>query len=407
MTITFQPAERKDVKALILLAGTSGSGKTYSAILMARGLVGPEGRIGFIDTESGRGSHYSNLAGGYAIAELHPPFTPHRYIEAVDAAEAAGYDALIIDSISHEWEGEGGCVELAEQIELATKRPGLHCWAKPKSQHKKLINRLLRTRMHVIFCARAREKSVQVRNGGKTEIVSAGIQPIVEKNFPFEMLLSATMDEASKVPLLTKCPEELLQAFPADARISIETGRKIAEWLSGGVAVDPEHQEVASAGREAARAGMIPLQDWWKTLSTDQQRACEGLLRGELKSIAAAVDEMATDTRAMSTAGGTPAPAPGPKAVEKDPLFDEPVNAETLLDDFKKKVASMEDITELALHMSEFEKSESWAALAEAEQAQFREVMQARVTELAKGSGEDAPSADPEIPFDEKKGKAA
>lgn len=323
MTNMFRPAVRQGVKALVLLYGPSGCGKTYSAIQFTRGLVGPEGTIGFLDTEAGRGSHYAHLT-GYDIMDMAPPFTPARYLEAIEAAEEAGYDALIIDSISHEWEGEGGVLEQAEGIELRTNRSGLHCWAKPKGQHKKLINRLLRSRLHIVFCARAREKPKQVKDArGKTEIVSAGFEPIVEKNFPFEMLVSIGMsDTAPGVPdfdLKKKIPGELQPAFPAGQHIGMKSGELVREWLDGGAPVDQAFRDVAQAGREIARNGTEALKAWFAGLDASEKKALKPLLDGELKSIAFASDEM----HALMVQHEPTAPQPPKSAPHEEPAFED------------------------------------------------------------------------------------
>src|ERR1700744_3843489 len=113
----FRPARRTNAKPLIGLYSESGAGKTYSALLLARGYVGPEGRIGMIETESGRGEAYADPGeypeiGGYEVLPLHGNFSPDTYGNAIDAAERAKFDALIIDSASHEWEGVGGVLSM-------------------------------------------------------------------------------------------------------------------------------------------------------------------------------------------------------------------------------------------------------------------------------------------------------
>jgi DNA polymerase III delta prime subunit len=308
---------RQGVKALTLFYGPSGSGKTYSAIQFTRGLVGPNGRIAFLDTEAGRGSHYAHLT-GYDIMDLAPPFTPARYLEAIEAAEDAGYDALIIDSISHGWEGEGGVLEQAERIELNSGRAGLHCWAKPKAQHKKLINRLLRSRLHLIFCARAREKPKQVKDSrGKTEIVSEGFEPIVEKNFPFEMLLSVGFsDTAPGVPdfaLKKKIPGELAGAFPQGSHVGLRAGEFVSTWLDGGAPVDHAFRAAAERGREAARGGKASLTAWWRDLDPSERKALEGMAHSELRSIAMAADDLAELGNGASADAAPSGPRHGPK----------------------------------------------------------------------------------------------
>ena len=164
--MTFAKAVRKSVPLLISIAGTSGSGKTYSALLMAAGLAGPKGRVGFLDTENGRGSMYADSPGiiealpaGYEIMELDAPFTPQRYTEAIEAAEKSGINVLVVDSATHEWEGIGGCAEMAENNKLG----GQPNWAMAKRAHKRFVNRALASSMHIIFCLRARDKVKMVK----------------------------------------------------------------------------------------------------------------------------------------------------------------------------------------------------------------------------------------------------
>src|SRR5690606_31598618 len=107
----FKKAERKQARLRLALAGPSGSGKTYSALQMAKGLGS---KIAVIDTEHGSASLYADAA-EFDVMELHAPYSPERYVEAIQAAEAAGYDVLIIDSYSHEWTGPGGCLEINDE----------------------------------------------------------------------------------------------------------------------------------------------------------------------------------------------------------------------------------------------------------------------------------------------------
>ena len=107
-------ADRSKSKVCVALAGDSGSGKTLSSIRLARGLVGEKGRIGYIDTEQHRASLYAGYYGGFDVISLEPPFSPERYEEAVRTFKDAGYDVVVIDSMSHEWEGTGGVLEMAD-----------------------------------------------------------------------------------------------------------------------------------------------------------------------------------------------------------------------------------------------------------------------------------------------------
>ncbi|MEO3387359.1 AAA family ATPase [Mesorhizobium sp. CAU 1741] len=297
-------AIREKTFTLTSIAGPSGSGKTYSAILYARGLVGPGGKIGFIDTENKRSRFYADVAGGFDVIDLDPPFTSHRYVEAIKAFEAAGYTAIIIDSISHEWEGTGGVLEQAEAIEQKTSRAGLHCWQKPKAAHKKLMNELLQTRAHLIFCCRVKEKVAQVKGAnGKTEIVNEGFVVVQEKSFIYEMTVSMMLAEGTHIPTIQKCPGDLLSAFPEGRKVSPDVGGAVREWSDQGVAIDEELEAAKREGVLAANNGMTSLLNWWSGLGGPRQTKLANL-KDTLKSIAQASDQMKADL--MDAGGGDP-----------------------------------------------------------------------------------------------------
>lgn len=295
-------AVREKTFTLTSIAGPSGSGKTYSALLYARGMVGPSGKIGFIDTENKRSRFYAEVGGGFDVIDLDPPFTSARYIEAIKTFEKAGYTAIIIDSISHEWEGSGGVLEQAEAIEERTKRAGLHCWQKPKAAHKKLMNELLQTRAHLIFCCRVKEKVVQTKGrDGKSEIVNEGFVVVQEKSFIYEMTVSMMLEEGTHVPLLQKCPGDLYQAFPQGDRISVKIGDAVREWSDQGEEVDTQFEDIKREGVVAAGKGMPALLEWWKSIDKEKQSRLENL-KETLKSIARAYDQMVEDQ--MDAGGG-------------------------------------------------------------------------------------------------------
>lgn len=291
--VSFARAARKGSHVLIALYGESGSGKTYSAILLARGLVGPEGKVAMLDTETGRGLIYANLAGGYDYAELTPPFTPERYIEAIKTAEQAGYDALIIDSASHEWEGIGGVVETAD----ASNLQGLIKWASPKARHKKFVQALLTTRMHLILCLRAKEKMVQE---GKT-VRSEGFVSVQDKRFIFETTVQCFMPNTKNgnrgVPVVEKCPEDLMPAFPPGAKIGVKTGEVIREWVNGGAPVDHGLETLRREAEEAAEGGSKAFAAWWNRDDVKPRRDHLRAHLDNLKSIAKTADEEAERIR--------------------------------------------------------------------------------------------------------------
>jgi hypothetical protein len=198
------------------------------------------GKIAFIDTERRRGLHYADRF-DFLHAELDPPFRPGRYEEALKAAEADGIAVVVIDSFSHEYEGEGGILDWASEEEKGGKKPPSQ-WIKPKSAHKALVNHMLRARPHIIVCLRAEEKMlIQKKPGGGTEVVAAADrplnerwQPICEKRFPYEITTSLLLLPGNPgVPVPLKLQEQHKGAFPAGQPITRAAGQYLARWAQG------------------------------------------------------------------------------------------------------------------------------------------------------------------------------
>ncbi len=297
----FTPAVRRNTHILIALAGASGSGKTFTALELATGLAG-DGKIAVIDTEAGRALHYADRF-KFDHCDLMPPFTPARYREAIEAAEKAGYAVVVVDSFSHEHAGEGGLLEMAED-EL--KKPNMKSpanWAAPKAAHKRMMNRLLQCRAHIILCLRAEEKiriekMTDERTGReRTVVVQAGWQPICEKTTMFEMVASFVMSpERPGVPIdgSGKIQDQHRFAFPAGKQVTREAGRQLAEWSAGGEPPDPasiEPEEDVQAildreGREAASMGNEALDAWVRTLNGSEKMVVRDTIGAELRQIA-------------------------------------------------------------------------------------------------------------------------
>lgn len=293
--MAFARASRKGTFVLIGMTGMSGTGKTFSAIKLARGLVGPKGKIGLLDTEQGRGSMYSDLT-DYLVDDLHPPFSPQRYTEKIREAVKEKLDVLIIDSGSHEWESLGGILEMAE----ATGKQGLQKWLGPKTAHKKFVNELLQAPFHVILCLRGKEKMVQAKDErGKEIIVSQGTVPIQEKRLLYEMTVSVVFDENDPkgVPTLKKCPESLLSAFPKDAKgkhipISEKSGEVIREWVGGAIQVDHALATLKTVARDAAAEGSEVLKVFFASLDQPKKASLAGI-GADLESAAKDADRLA------------------------------------------------------------------------------------------------------------------
>lgn len=242
MAIEFKRAVRESVGLLIGIAGPSGSGKTYSAMRLAAGICG-EKPFAVIDTEAGRAKHYADRF-AFDHADLRPPFRPSAYAEAIVAADAAGYPAIVVDSFSHEHAGDGGLLDWHE--EELTRMGGnakdtFRAWAKPKADHKRMVSKLLQVRAHLILCFRAEQK-IEMPKKGESEprpkrLLSgfADWIPIAEKNLLYELTTSFVLSpERPGYPLPIKLQEQHRALFPLDQPIDENAGARIAEWAAGG-----------------------------------------------------------------------------------------------------------------------------------------------------------------------------
>ena len=285
-----KPAKKTAVPPLIGLWGKSGSGKTYSAILLARGLVGAKGKIAVIDTENGRAKFYSELAGGWHHLDIQPPFSSDKYTAAFKYCEEQGAKAIVVDSMSHAWDGDGGVLDQADEAGGV----GLSKWKKPKFAYKKMMNSLLRSPIPVIFCIRAKDGVKQIGRGKEAEIVSIGETPISEKSFIFEMTidLCMTKDGHYNLEKSKAIPEALRGVIKSDGRVGVDMGAAIAEWSGSGVTVDPEAIKLKQAGKDAVLGGLASYTAWGKGLS-DEQKAKVKLYLADWTKEAKAVDAAA------------------------------------------------------------------------------------------------------------------
>jgi len=304
-TIQIKEAKRSGANLLIGLAGVSGAGKTFSALRLAYGMAnGNAKKIGLLDTENKRGSLYADKLPGRApflIGDLIPPFSPDRYISAIKEFQAAGIEVLITDSVSHEWECEGGCQDIAENNKLG----GLPNWALAKAKHKKFVNTLLYTGMHIIVCMRAREKArpeqiIDPDTGKKkTVYISEGIQAITEKNFLFEMTASLMVTDLGKTQTVIKCPADLMPYLGrGKGYLTEDDGRAIRQWVDGAEADNPDVEKFRGSLIEATENGIEALRVAWNQTPKDIQKVLGAAFLDSLKASAAEYDKQKTVTAA-------------------------------------------------------------------------------------------------------------
>jgi ABC-type dipeptide/oligopeptide/nickel transport system ATPase component len=299
----FTPAVREHTPMIMALAGASGTGKTFTALELVMGLLDQpmsrdsNGKALLIDTEGRRGLHYADLMlpNGeprfrFDHCDFQAPYSPERFLAVLKQAEAIHYGAIIVDSASDEYVGEGGLVDMADAEYKRMKNPNsAAAWARPKAAHKQVIRWLRQSRCHLIFCIRAEEKVKlePVEEYGKkvTKIVPIGWQPICEKNFMYDMTTSFMFHpDHPGVPHPIKLQEQHRRFFPAGEPITRDAGRLLGEWW------EVSERLVANA-RKAAGKGMAALEKFCNDLTRQQRASIKMLVLEELQPIARAVNE--------------------------------------------------------------------------------------------------------------------
>ena len=219
-------ATRKKAKIRLGLSAISGGGKTYSAILIAKGLCGDLSKVAIIDTENGSADLYAHL-GEYNVLSLTAPFSPERYIEAIRSCEKAGMEVIIIDSISQEWDGKGGCLEIVES--LGGKYQD---WAKVTPRHQAFLEAILHSPSHIITTVRRKQDYEMIKDGNKVKIEKAGLREITREGFEYELTINLEMD-AQHNASASKDRTNLFMGKPSFVPTE-DTGKLIADWCEQG-----------------------------------------------------------------------------------------------------------------------------------------------------------------------------
>jgi hypothetical protein len=239
----FTRAKRQQAYLRLGLSGSAGSGKTYSSLLIARGLLGPTGKIALIDTEAGSASLYSNVT-EFDVLALGAPYEPRRYVEAIKAAESSGYGAVVVDSLSHAWAGEGGCLDLQGAIADSGKGNSYTAWRKVTPEHNRLVDALLGAKLHVLVTMRTKtEYALEDDGKGKKVPKKIGMAPVQRDGLEYEFTVVFDLDQAHNATV----SKDRTQMFDGVVRrLGEDTGRKLAEWLAGAEAVTTTSAPAAS-----------------------------------------------------------------------------------------------------------------------------------------------------------------
>lgn len=232
----FQKATRRKAKLKLALCGPSGSGKTYSALMIAKGMGG---KIAFIDTENGSGQLYSHIA-DYDVCEIGPPFSVDKYISAIKAAEGAGYNTLIIDSLSHAWSKQGGILD--EVDKRSGKNAFTSGWREATPMHDKFVDAILQSSLHIIVTMRAKTAyELEKDEKGKTVPVKKGMEPIQRAGLEYEFTVVLDMDNTRHTATSGKDRTGMFdgQCFIPDE----STGQRLMQWLETGVDAQPQYYQ--------------------------------------------------------------------------------------------------------------------------------------------------------------------
>lgn len=264
----FRKAERKQAKLHLALCGPAGSGKTYSALLIAQGIA-PDGKIALIDTERGSGELYAHLT-PYDVAPLTPPYTPGRYIERILAAEHAGYDVLIIDSLSHAWNGEGGVLDLHDKATAANRSGNsFAAWREVTPQHNALVDALIASGMHIIATMRTKTAYDLVDDNGKKKPIKVGLAPVQRDGLEYEFTTVFDLSVDGHVATATKDRTGLFDGLHFVP--SIMTGDALRDWLMTGKDPSADSRKLLRTLKAAVtKIEVLPqLSGWWRAHAAD------------------------------------------------------------------------------------------------------------------------------------------
>lgn len=230
MSMMFQKATKKSARLRMALIGVAGSGKTYTALSIASHLGK---KVAVMDTELGSASKYSDI---FDFDVMEPEtFNPKTYIDAIQAAEEAGYDVLILDSLSHAWAGKEGALEQVDKVARRTQSgSNFGAWRDVTPLHNAMVDAIIGSRLHIIATMRAKTEYVQEKNEktGKTSVRKVGMAPVQRDGLEYEFDVVADLDQDNNLIVgKTRCPGI---AGMVVNRAGREIAAKLNGWLSDG-----------------------------------------------------------------------------------------------------------------------------------------------------------------------------
>jgi hypothetical protein len=228
--MSFKKAERKQAKIKIAITGPSGAGKTYSALLIAKGMTS---KIAIIDTEHGSASLYSDNPNmpSYDVMELGAPFSTDRYIAAIQDAVKAGYELLIIDSITHQWSGQGGILDRLDRERQANPKANSYTmWNKLTPEHERFKQAIVQAPIHIIATMRSKQDyHMEKDDNGKQKVSKMGYAPIQREGAEYEFTTVFDLAQSH----FASVSKDRTGIFGAEPFLpSPATGELISKWLN-------------------------------------------------------------------------------------------------------------------------------------------------------------------------------
>lgn len=249
----FKKAVKQDLKLRLAITGPAGSGKTYTALRIATAMGLP---IAYIDTEHGSASKYGDLF-DFDVMEMRPPFGPERFVKGIQVAASEGYKVVVIDSLSHAWNGTGGILELVEEASTRTRGNSYAAWKDVTPKHNALIEAIVGSDIHIIATMRSKMDYVQDKDErGKTTITKVGMAPVQREGFEYEFDVVMDMDiKHNGIITKTRCPALTDKVFrlPGEDMAGILQG-----WLDSGT---PASEDAPRPTTPASKGDMGELEE--------------------------------------------------------------------------------------------------------------------------------------------------
>lgn len=271
----FVPAEKSQLKARVLISGAAGSGKTMAALELASTLGS---RVAVIDTENGSAALYSDKY-KFEMLNLQPPYPPEDFVQAIKVAENSGFDVIVIDGITPEWSGTGGC------LDLHTKLGGrFQDWAKITPRHRSFIQKILECSTHIICTCRSKQGYAMDEQSKK--VTKLGMAPEQRDGLDYEMTLVFNIINQSHLAEATKDRTGLFDG--KQFLISKNTGLEILEWLNSGTPAKSPMPTITDVRNLLISAGVKSLPDFKKVMMQvlgEEYNALEDLNQEQLLTL--------------------------------------------------------------------------------------------------------------------------